>query len=383
MKAIVNGKLVFPDRITEGTLLIDGERIVAAGDVKVPDGAEIIDAKGLYVGPGFVDQHSHGYMKGKEIFSANDYPAEAALGHLKHGTTSYLPSSDYGDSEEIHFKFLKNCVAAIKNEPKTSIVGIHLEGPFINAGYGSNSDKVLSYTDDLCDRLLEAGEGHVLQMTYAPELPTAPKLEAKLKEKNVVRAIGHSCAGPENIERAVANGATVATHLYDAMGNYMGVEASAKRTQHPQDCTADLVLTFPGIYYELIVDENALHATEYSVRRTYRTAGEDYVVLISDCFCEPYPQKDDNADVNYDKTGTLSGSKLSVARAAKNFKRFTGADHRVLFKVSSTNSAKAMNIYDQVGSIDEGKFANIVFVDDDFDVKRIFFKGEEVQEVRH
>lgn len=383
MKAIINGKLVFPEKIVEGTLLIDGEIIAGAGDVEIPADAEIIDAQGLYVGPGFVDQHSHGYMKGKEIFPANDFPAEAALGHLKHGTTSYFPSSDYGDSEETHFRFLKNCVNAIKNEPKTSIAGIHLEGPFINAGYGSNSEKVLSYTDDLCERLLTEGEGYVSQMTYAPELPTAPKLEEKLTKYGVVHAIGHTCAGPDDIERAVANGATVATHLYDAMGNYMGVEASAKRTQHPQDCTADLVLTFPGIYYELIVDENALHATQYSVRRTLRTAGEDYVVLISDCFCEPFPQKDDNADVNYDKAGTLSGSKLSVARAAKNFKKFTGVDHRVLFKVASTNSAKAMKVYDKVGSIDAGKFANLVFVDEDFDVKRIFFKGEEIQEVRH
>ena len=62
MKAIVNGRLVFPDRITVGNILIDGKRIIASGDIPVPAGAEIIDAKGLYVGPGFVDQHSHGYQ---------------------------------------------------------------------------------------------------------------------------------------------------------------------------------------------------------------------------------------------------------------------------------------------------------------------------------
>ena len=379
MKAIINGKLVFPEKIEEGTLLIDGDKIVAAGKINVPEGAEIIDAKGLYVGPGFIDQHAHGYMCNGEIIPVNDDPAGAAAGHLKHGTTSFIASSDYGDSEETHMNFIKKAVEAIEGGEETSLEGIHLEGPFINAGYGSNSDTVLSYSDELCEKLLTEGKGHVIHMTYAPELPTAPKLEEKLNKYGVVHSVGHSCAGPDDIERAVENGATVATHLYDAMGNYMGVEASAKRTQHPQDCTADLVLTFPGMYYELIVDENALHATKYSVRRTLRTAGEDHVILISDTFCEPYPQKDENADVNYDKTGTLSGSRLTVARAAKNFKKFTGADIRVLFKVASTNSAKAMGLFDKVGSIEKGKLANIVLVDDEFDVKKIFFRGKEVK----
>lgn len=383
MKAIVNGKLVFPDRIEEGTLLIDGEKIVKAGKVEAPADAEIIDAKGLYVGPGFIDQHSHGYMGHGESFPVNTHPDKAAEGHLKHGTTTYLPSSDYGDSEEVHMTFIKNCVDVLKNDKKTSIGGIHLEGPFINAGYGSNSDTVLHYTDELAEKLFSAAAPYVRQSTYAPELPTAPQLEEKFKKYGIVPAVGHTCASPENAERAIKNGARVATHLYDAMGNYMGVEESAKRTQHPQDCIADVLLTFPGMYYELICDENALHATEYSIRRTYRTAGEDYVVLISDTFCEPFPQKDDNADVNYDKTGTLSGSKLTVARAAKNFKKFTGVDHRVLFKVASTNSAKAMNLFDKVGSIDAGKFANIVFVDDDFTVKKIIFKGEEIENIRN
>lgn len=383
MKAIINGRLCFPERIEEGTLLIDGEKIVAAGKIEVPEDADIIDAKGLYVGPGFVDQHSHGYQYMDESIPVNDDPAGAAAGHLKHGTTSFLASSDYGDSEEVHMNFVKKAAEVLDSGVKTSLAGIHLEGPFINAGYGSNSDTVLSYSDELFDKLIAAGKGHVIHMTYAPELSTAARLEEKLSRNGIIHSVGHTCAGPDDIERAVANGARAATHLYDAMGNYMGVEASAKRTQHPQDCTADLLLTFPGIYYELIVDENALHVTEYSVRRTLRTAGEDYVVLVSDTFCEPFPQKDPCADVNYDKTGTLSGSRLTIARAAKNFRRFTGADHRVLFKAASTNSAKAMGLFDKVGSIEEGKLANIVLVDDDFDVKKIIFRGEEVTEIRH
>ena len=94
MKAIINGKLVFPERIIDGSVLIEGGRIVAAGQVDVPADAEILDAAGLYVGPGLIDQHSHGYQWHDIGISVNDDPAGAARGHLLHGTTTYIPSSD-------------------------------------------------------------------------------------------------------------------------------------------------------------------------------------------------------------------------------------------------------------------------------------------------
>ena len=81
MKAIINGKLVFPERIIDGSILIEGGRIVAAGQVDVPADAEILDAAGLYVGPGLIDQHSHGYQWHDIGISVNDDPAGAARGH--------------------------------------------------------------------------------------------------------------------------------------------------------------------------------------------------------------------------------------------------------------------------------------------------------------
>ena len=87
MKAIVNGKLVFPDRIEEGVILMEGDRIVASGDVYVPAGCEVIDAQGLYVGPGLFDQHVHGYKQYGEVIDIKDDTVAAAMAHLKHGTT--------------------------------------------------------------------------------------------------------------------------------------------------------------------------------------------------------------------------------------------------------------------------------------------------------
>lgn len=379
MKAIVNGKLVFPDRIVRGNLLIDGERIVASGSIDIPDGAEVIDANGLYVGPGLIDQHSHGYQQYGEGIRVEDDVIGAANGHLKHGTTTYIPSTDYCHTLDEQLKVIDDCAAAVKagNSP---IMGVHLEGPYINKLYGSHSDAAMDYADEVCEEVFSRAAGVALHCTYAPELPDAVKIEEKLRKYKITGAIGHCCAGPNDIERAVANGARIVTHLYDATGHYIGVEESARMTQHPQDCTSDILLSIPGIYYELICDSQGAHATKYSICKALRAAGEDYIVLISDTTVRE--QVGEAKDINFNEIGMLSGSRLCIAMAAKNFMKFTGADIRVTFKCASTNAAKAMGLYCEVGSIDAGKLANLVFVDEDFVVKKIFFKGQEVPEIR-
>lgn len=385
MKAIVNGKLVFPERIIDGNLLIEDGRIVAAGKIDVPEHAEVIDAQGLYVGPGLIDQHSHGYQRGLNGISVNTDPGAAAKGHLMHGTTSYIPSSDYGDSEEVHIKMIERCIKEIEHNPDTSIVGIHLEGPYINRRYGSCPENAMEYDEDVCERIFSLAAPYVLQCTYAPELKTAPSLEEKMRKYRIHSAIGHTEAGPEDVERAIANGANIITHIFDATGNYHGIVEAAKKTQHPQECTADIAMAIPGLYYELICDSNGLHVTKSNINLALRAAGEDHIILISDAFVEPSDgmgkNLDPNNDVNYDFRGTLSGSRLTLSKAVRNFIKFTGADIRVAFKCVSTNSARALGIDQKVGSILPGRMANIVFVDQDFHVKKILFKGNEISEV--
>lgn len=387
MRAIINGKLVFPERIIEGNILIEGDKIVASGQINVPNDIEVIDAEGLYVGPGLIDQHTHGYQQHNKGISVNTDPNAAAKNHLMHGTTSYVPSSDYGDSEEVQIHMIKRCIDIIKNDPNTSIIGIHLEGPFINKKYGSCSNNAIDYSDELCERLFSLAAPYVLQCTYAPELKSAPLLEEKMRKYGIHPAVGHTEASPEDVERAIANGANIFTHLYDANGNYRGVQESAKRTQHPQECTADIALSIPGMYYELICDTCGYHVTKTNVNAAYRAAGEDHIVLITDAYVELSDglgkNLDPDSDVNYDFRGVLSGSRLTLAKATRNFIRFTGVDVRVAFKCASTNSAKVLGIYDKVGSIEVGRFANIIFVNKDFYIKKIIFKGNEINDVRN
>lgn len=381
MKAIINGTLVFPDRITDGIVLIEGDRIVASGNVNIPAGAEIIDATGLYVGPGFVDQHSHGYQHCGESIPVKVDPQAAAMAHLKHGVTTYIPSTDYSDTLEEHEKVIQLCVETLNSGVDTPIMGIHLEGPYINRLFGSNSLGAMDYDDDVCEKLFAMASPYVRHCTYAPELPTAPRLEEKMRKYGITGAIGHTNAGPADVERAVAYGARIATHLYDASGCDRSFEDAAKLTQHPQNCTANILLGIPGMYYELICDSAQMHTTKYSVCEALRAGGEDYIVLISDAFVETAEQKEEN-EVNFDVTGCLSGSRLCLPEAIRNFIKFTGVDMKAAFKCAATNSAKALGLFDTVGSIDAGKLANVVLVDPSFHVKKVFFKGQEVTEIR-
>lgn len=390
MKAIVNGKLVYPDRITEGVILIDGSRIIASGDILVPENCEIIDAKGLFVGPGLFDQHVHGYKQYGEIVDVKDDARATALAHLKHGTTQITPSAAYSLTKEEFLSVIDQCNNAIESGD-TNIVGIHFEGPFTNPAYGANSHLTWEYSEDLCEAIFERAGRNVLHCTYAPEMACGERMENVLNKYGVIADIGHTRADPESIYRGVRNGARIVTHLYDAMGNYRGKEEAFSGTGDPQESVSDIVMSIPDLYYELICDSRCIHVKAVSMRQAYKNAGEDYIICISDATGRPgqlnptdYPKSDRRSaeDLNFNQLGQLSGSRLVTAQSVAHFMQVTGADVRVGFKVGSTNSAKALNVYDNYGSIHAGKYANIIFVDEKFNVKKVIFKGTELEEVR-
>ena len=391
MKVIVNGKLVFPEEIRTGNIIIDGDRIIASGDVGIPEGAEIIDAKGLYVGPGLIDEHVHGYKQHGECVDVIDDTRAAALGHLKHGTTSITPSTAYSNTKEAFLKIVDQCNEAIAADD-TNIVGIHFEGPFTNPLHGANSELTWAYSEELCDEIFTRAGKNVLHCTYAPEMPHGERMEEVLKKYNVIADIGHTRADPESIYRGVKNGAKIVTHLYDAMGNFRGADNTPfSLTGDPQESVSDIVLSIPGLYYELICDSRCAHVSAVSMRQTLRCAGEDYVIVISDATgrtgqLDPndYPPEDVRSakDLNFNARGQLSGSRLTVSLSAANFMKVTGCGVRVAFKAASTNPAKALNLYEKYGSIHAGKTANIIFVDDAFTVKNVIFRGSELKEVR-
>ena len=396
MKAITNAKLVFPEEIREGALLIEGKKIIAAGNVQIPKGAEIIDAKGLYAGPGLVDEHCHGYQQCGIFAEAVDDPSAVAANHLLHGTTSITPSAGYTNSLESYLFMIGECRKGAADE-NSSIVGMHFEGPFVSSRFGAHAELANPYSREFCDRIFSAARGMTVHSTYAPEIPAAMEYERLLTENGIIHDIGHTGAGPADIERAVANGARIVTHLYDAMGNYRGVEEASFVTGDPQDCVSDIVLGTPGLYYELICDSIGAHVTKYSARKAFRAAGEDFIILITDATAHADAPTTEEArkkvfdhfgvyevpDLNFNDLGELSGSRLTLDKGCRNFMKMTGADLRVAFKCASTNPARALGLSAEIGSIEAGHDADVLLADEDFTVHRLFFKGKEIRNIRH
>lgn len=384
MKAIVNGKLVYPDRILEnGVILMEHGKIIASGDVPVPENAEIIDAQGAFVGPGLFDIHCHGYAQAGQnpVFcSTLDEPGRVAELHLQKGTTSITPTIGYSTPQEEFLTAAELCNQEME-KANTSIVGIHYEGPYINPKFGSLSDRCWHYDEETAEKILAAAKGNLRHCTYAPEMPGAEKLEEQIIAHGGVPAIGHTAAAPQDVERAKSKGAKIVTHLFDAMGSWTGAHWDYGVQQ---DSAALIALAIPGFYYELICDSRGIHVPPYCAKMALRAAGEDGIILITDCVCSvshnpnDYPPEDKRSapDLNFDEEGGLSGSRLVLSGACANFIRYAGADVRTAFKCASTNPAKALGLDEKIGSILPGRDANILLVDEKFNVRKVIFHGE-------
>ncbi|HBP38764.1 MAG TPA: hypothetical protein DD640_08505, partial [Clostridiales bacterium] len=166
--ALTNAKLVLPEGVAEGSILFEDGMILAAGNVRPPRDARIIDADGLYAGPGFVDIHCHGGG------SAEGYeaPDQAAAHHMFYGTTSLLISLAYSLPKETWLNGILRIRQALQN-PETSLAGIHFEGPYTNPKYGASAGKAWQIDRNDYEQLFAAAWGLVRQCTYAPELPGA------------------------------------------------------------------------------------------------------------------------------------------------------------------------------------------------------------------
>lgn len=295
------------------------------------------------------DEHVHGYNRNGICLNECSDCRAVADSHLLHGTTSITPSVAYSYTKDDFISMARACNEAIRSRD-SNIIGIHYEGPFVSSQQGAHSERAWVYSDEICEEIICAAGENLKHCTYAPELKCAPKLEKTLKSHGIVADIGHTMTGPEDAERAVKSGARIVTHLFDAMGCHLGPE-SAKLTGDLQEQVSTILLSMPGLYYELICDSRCIHVKASSIRLAYRVAGEDGIILVSDAtgkrgadLSGKYPEDDPrNAeDFNWNDLGQLYGSRLTLIDCVRNFKHVTGTDVRVGFKCAATNPAKAL-----------------------------------------
>ncbi|AYV34291.1 N-acetylglucosamine-6-phosphate deacetylase [Erysipelothrix rhusiopathiae] len=376
---IINGRIYLEDRVIEnGYVLTENETIKALGLMEnVPAySGEIVDAKGMNVLPGFIDQHIHGANGADNMDGTEEAVATIARFLPKEGTTSYCATTMTQSVEAVD-KALGEIVKYAKNNNKpgeAEIVGIHLEGPFISAKHigAQNPKYVLKPTLEAFDHFWDVSEGMIKVITYAPEEAEIGFTD-HLRSLNVVPSAGHTDASCQQIEDEIENGLSNLTHFHNAM----------KPHHHREPGAVTAGFMNPTLKAEMICD--GIHLNPDVVKATYQIKGAENFIAITDSMrAKGLP------DGNYDlggqevikkgkecriATGSLAGSVAEMDFVVRNIKHFTGAPMHDLVKMSSENAAKHLEIFGRKGSIAINKDADIVICDDDINVQTTICRG--------
>ncbi|MFR9796105.1 N-acetylglucosamine-6-phosphate deacetylase [Streptomyces sp. MS06] len=362
--------VVLPTGTVEGgRVAVDGTRITA----EASPGARVVDVRGHWLVPGFVDLHNHG--GGGASFTSGT--AEEILAgvrtHRTHGTTTLVASTVTGDMD-----FLARRAGLLSElAEQGDLAGIHFEGPFISpCRKGAHSEALLRDPEPAQVRkLLDAARGQARMVTLATELPGGIDSVRLLAEHGVIAAVGHTDATYEQTVRAIEAGATVATHLFNAMPG-LGHRA-------PGPVAA--LLEDERVTVELINDGVHLHPA--ALELAFRHAGADRVAFITDAMdaagfgdgrymLGPLEVEVAEGVARLVEGGSIAGSTLTLDRA---FKRAVTVDRLPVPDVVaalSANPAKLLGRYDRVGSLEPGKDADLVLLDSRFDLKGVMRHGE-------
>ena len=376
MTAIINATLVMKDHlIPNGVLFMENGIITDFGEMRnssIPEGCEVIDAKGLYVGPGFVDIHTH--SDGKVFFY--DEP-KAVRHHLKHGTTTILAALYFSMNTQEFVDAIGKIREAMKNPDCKNLCGIYMEGPYMNPKFGC--DREHNPWNGPVDKkkyqpIIDAGWDLVKVWGLAPERENITQFVQDVKAKNpaAVFSVAHSEASPQQVEALMPYGLKIGTHHTNATGD---------RIFYPEVrgvCVDEAVNYNREIYAELICDSMGIHVDPYMLRLVRRIKGDDRIILISDAYaCDgPIPPGYDGVDdINFDWSGEIAGSKLTLDIACRNALKHLGASICDVFRFASYNPAMAVGFYDR-GEIAVGKRADLVIADHWMKVDKVIFEGK-------
>lgn len=339
---------------------------------KVIYGEEVIDAEGKYVIPGLIDIHFHGCL-GHDFSDADVNGLEVMADYqLKHGITSICPASMTFDEERL-IKIFKTA-KEYRNAGGDELVGINMEGPFISYEKrgAQNADYIVKPDRKMFERLKEAAGGLIKLVAIAPE--TEGTLDFIREESGSVHvSIAHTTADYELSGKAFKAGADHVTHLYNAMPEF----------SHRSPGVVGAAFDNENVYVELITD--GIHVDPSVVRAGFKMFGSDRIVLVSDSM-QACGMPDGEYELGGQKVivkgnkatladGTIAGSVSNLMDCVRNCVMNMHISLEDAIKCASANPAKSIGIFDRYGSIEKGKAANIVIMDD-FEICNVISKGE-------
>lgn len=369
MTLIRAGTVVLDGQVgQQGWLEISGRQIVACGAGEPPRPADA-DFPDSIVVPGFVDMHVHG--GGGASYTDTDRIADAAAFHLRHGTTTTLASL-----VTLAPAALLDGVGALAEATRRgAIAGIHLEGPWLSPERCGAHDPELMRDPEPAevDAVLAAGGGTIRMVTLAPERAGSEWAIRRFLGAGVVVAVGHSGATYEQARQAVGLGATVGTHLFNAM----------PPLHHREPGPALALLEDPRVTVELIAD--GVHVHPAMMRAVIAVAGPDRVALVTDAIaaagCDDGMFRLGGVAVDVASgvarvqgTSTIAGSTATMDQLFRTAVELQ-ADLAAAVRMTSTGPALVLGL-ERVGSLRAGYDASFVVLDHDLQVAAVMARGQ-------
>lgn len=371
-KCIVNGKVILHDEIVNKNIFIKGGMIVEISSRK-PEKEDIIDAKGLYVSPGFIDIHTHG-RGGHQVMEATYESLNAiSKASLQTGVTSFLVSTF-----TMPIMSISNAIEnVVKNQEKVEgayILGVHMEGPFFSKCYkgAQPEDYMINPTIENFISIVKEYENVVKKVSLAPECEGASELIPYLCERGIVVSLGHTSATYQEAQMAIDLGATSTTHTYNAM----------TPLTHREVGMTGAVMLNTNVYAELILD--GIHVSFPAAQILLKMKGKDKIILITDSVETAglidgiYESSMGTVQVKNQQVrllnGTLAGSQADMNQCVKNAYLHLGLTLNEAVNLASSNPAKSLGI-EKIGEIKEGYDADLIFFDQEFNIHQAIVKG--------
>ena len=360
---IFNARAILPDKILDGAAIFIDNGVIKSvwrprGKFReCARGCVRIDAKRNFVSAGFIDTHIHGLPD--KIFEKE----------ARFGTTSILPTLSCQSLESLERSVNKIKKFIQTNPPGKSVLGIRLEGPFLNpvkAG-AQNKKYILKPAAGALERIIKICGRLLKVMTIAPEIKGGLAIVKTLRRKGIIASIGHSDADYEEALSGIGAGITHATHTFNAM--------SPLERRSPG--VAGAVLEADNVSAEIILDLVHVHKSLFKL--LVATKGPDRVILVTDSVaCEVPPGSGFREGAWRLKGGRLAGSALTMNRAVRNAMRAGGLSLHEAVRLATVNPAIALGVYEKKGSLEAGKDADIVMFNEKLDVKLTIISGNVV-----
>ncbi|MBM3177093.1 MAG: N-acetylglucosamine-6-phosphate deacetylase [Bacteroidetes bacterium] len=383
-----NGKILLPSGIqSNGCLIVKGDKIaeITSGPIDIID-AESIDLNGSYLMPGFIDIHIHGGGDSDFMDGTVDGFIRIAETHARFGTTTMMPTTLSSTREE-----LVNTLESYSGTEKlahrgSKFAGLHIEGPyFAMAQRGAQDPRFVRNPDPAEYKEIVSSYRCIRRWSAAPELPGALEFGKYLLEKGILPSFAHTEATHEDIVKALGAGYTLATHLYSGM---LGV---TRRNAFRYAGAVESTMVLDEIDAEIIAD--GVHLPAPLLQLVYKTKGASKVALITDAMrAAAMPpgksrlgSKSNGLDVIVedgvaklpDRT-SFAGSVATTDRLLRTMVEIAGIPLTDAVTMASSTPARIIGIDKQTGSLEVGKSADLVVMNDQLQVQSVYINGNKV-----